>query len=73
MVKIIGNEMKHGFERAKEVSGKNAQLLYIEGNGQDAMKKACEAIRSASSAGGDNFLLLKGSRGMGLERICEEL
>ncbi|MBQ3671793.1 MAG: UDP-N-acetylmuramoyl-tripeptide--D-alanyl-D-alanine ligase [Treponema sp.] len=70
---FIGNEMKHGFERAKEVSGKNAQLLYIEGNGQDAMKKACEAIRSASSAGGDNFLLLKGSRGMGLERICEEL
>lgn len=72
-VVFLGDEMRAAFEKAAEQNVGGAELLHIAGNGASAMEEAARAVRAASGGGTGHFLLLKGSRGMGLERICEQL
>lgn len=74
LVVFFGFEMKHAYEAAKEIkesdpenSCRYPELVLVEEKNEEAIKTAYKHILKFS-AGGD-FVLLKGSRGMGLERI----
>lgn len=74
-VVFVGTEMKAGFEKARALGSLKTKVDYIEGSSEQSMMKVCGAVRDfvGGGDGKENFLLLKGSRGMGLERIVEQL
>lgn len=73
LVIFVGTEMKAGYEKALCVNHGKTKIEYIEGNSDETMNCVCKSVRCFLGAGEENFLLLKGSRGMGLERVVEQL
>ena len=67
---FIGNEMKAGYEAFNE-KNPDAESAYFEGNSEEAMDMAASEIRKHANPG--DIILIKGSRGMGLERITQRL
>ena len=77
MVVFFGFEMKAAYEKAVEIAEKKSsladekissvRLVYIGGKDEEAVNDAAKEINEFAEAG--DLLLLKGSRGMGLERI----
>jgi len=67
---FIGDEMKAGFEEAQKVSGK-AVLKYYAGKSDETIADAVNEIKEFAVPG--DIILIKGSRGMGLERITKLL
>ena len=65
MVVLVGDEIKYAL--LGKNGGKPLFFVYVKGRGENAMAQAADAIKSHSSPG--DFILLKGSRGVGLERI----
>ena len=71
---FVGTEMKAAYDAAVELAGKNAEavkLFYVAEKDDAAMEKAASYVKSVSE-GGDN-VLVKGSRGMALERVVKLL
>lgn len=76
MVIFIGKEMKAAFDAAESgnsTDGKSSSKIfkYFEGHSDADIEKACSVIKDF--AGEKDILLVKASRGMGLERIRENL
>lgn len=70
---FIGNEMKYGFEKTKTLSS-DAEIRFVSGRDDSSIEEAVNIISDfCKGSENENFLLLKGSRGMGLERILERL
>lgn len=70
MVIFAGDEMKAAFEKIRaSVSGK--EIFHYAGRSDDSMKEIAEKI--SSSVPEKSIVLIKGSRGMGLERITKIL
>lgn len=67
VVVLVGDEINYALLGKPEPEGKPIFYVYVKGRDEDAMKKAAETILSYSEPG--DFILLKGSRGVGLERI----
>lgn len=77
LIIFFGNEMSYGFEEAVKILNKKASLAdeklsnlrihYIAGKDEAAISDAAKIINEYASEG--DYILLKGSRGMGLERI----
>ncbi len=69
MIVFVGPEMKSGFEEAKKLlpAGKEIKLVHVEDYSIESMENAASEINSFSADG--DFVLLKGSRGVGLERL----
>lgn len=68
---FIGTEMKFAFEKASRSSEK--KIIFIAGNSQDSMEKAAFEVKSFLRGALNSIVLLKGSRGMGLERVSKIL
>jgi len=66
---FVGDAMRFGYEAAVKALGSTQGVLveYVGGKDDSAIKKVASIVLNFSSGG--DFLLLKGSRGMGLERI----
>ncbi len=64
---FIGTEMKVAFEAFNCSTSKKS--IFIEGNSQTAMQQASDAIKEIAPK--NSIILIKGSRGMGLERITK--
>ena len=71
LVIFIGTEMKSAFEKAKNSSEKN--IIFIAGNSQGSMEKAALEIKKVLHGILNSIVFIKGSRGMGLERISKIL
>ena len=70
MVIFAGDEMNAAFEKIKaSVSGK--EIFHYAGRSDESMKEIAEKI--SSSVPEKSIVLIKGSRGMGLERITKIL
>lgn len=77
LVVLIGDEMKAAFEKAKKIlseKGEQAEnchsemaVVYISGKDENAIKAAADKIKKVADSG--DLILLKGSRGIGLERL----
>lgn len=67
---FIGDEMKAGFEEAKKASGK-VMLKYYSGKNDETIANAVNEIKEFAVPG--DIILIKGSRGMGLERVTKLL
>jgi len=65
MVVLVGDEIKYAL--IGKNGGKPLFFVYAKGRDEDAIQKAADAINNHAKAG--DFILLKGSRGVGLERI----
>lgn len=65
MVVLVGDEIKYAL--LGKNGGKPLYFVYAKGRDENAIKQAADAINGHSKAG--DFILLKGSRGIGLERI----
>ncbi|HAZ96607.1 MAG TPA: UDP-N-acetylmuramoylalanyl-D-glutamate--2,6-diaminopimelate ligase, partial [Treponema sp.] len=59
------------FEKTKNSSVKN--IIFIAGNSQDSMEKAALEIKKVLHGSLNSIVFIKGSRGMGLERISKIL
>lgn len=59
--------MKYAYEKAKKSAGK--KIISFESKDDETMKKIAEEINSFATEG--STILIKGSRGIGLERITE--
>lgn len=66
---FVGSEMKYAFEKAKDSAGK--KIILFESKDDETMKKIAAEIKSFAPEG--STVLIKGSRGIGLERVTELL
>ena len=66
---FIGTEMKYAFDKAKKSSDK--KVMSFESKDDETMKKVAIEINSCATEG--STILIKGSRGIGLERLTELL
>ena len=66
---FIGTEMKYAFDKAKKSSDK--KVMSFESKDDETMKKIASEINSFATEG--SIILIKGSRGIGLERLTELL
>lgn len=71
LVIFIGTEMKAAFKKTKNSSEKN--IIFIAGNSQDSMERAASEIKKVLHGSLNSIIFIKGSRGMGLERISKIL
>ena len=69
-VVFVGKEMKYAYNTANKHSVK-CRFTYCEGNDEKAIKSCVQAIKKTARAG--DIVLLKGSRGMEMERITAAL
>ncbi len=69
VVVFFGDEMKYAYDEAVKLSEKNADkiILHVSGHDDKSISLAADFINKYASSG--DFVLLKGSRGMGLERL----
>ncbi|HCA19936.1 MAG TPA: UDP-N-acetylmuramoylalanyl-D-glutamate--2,6-diaminopimelate ligase [Treponema sp.] len=67
LVVFAGDEMKEAYNAARDL----CRCVYIEGHSDESMKKISDAVRSSCEKG--SVVLIKGSRGMGLERVTSLL
>lgn len=67
---FVGTEMKAGFEEASKIASK-AQVKYYEGKSDETIESVVNDIKSYAAEG--DIVLIKGSRGMGLERVTKLL
>lgn len=70
LVVFIGQEMENGYEALVE-KNPNLVAVFVSGKTDESIEKAVEEICSVAEAG--DIILIKASRGMGLERITEKL
>lgn len=63
---FAGDEMKAAYEKASSVE-KSRKFFHVSGKDENAVKKIAQIINRLASSG--DLILLKGSRGMGLERV----
>lgn len=70
LVVFIGQEMENGYEALVE-KNPNLVAVFVNGKTDESIEKAVEEICSVAEAG--DIILIKASRGMGLERITEKL
>lgn len=78
---FFGNEMEKAYEAALEVLNRKESLtegklpflrvVYVSGKDEEAVNSCASTIKDFASSG--DFILLKGSRGMGLERLIPVL
>ena len=69
LIVFAGTEMKAAYEKAVETAAakkNDVKLEYVEGCSDAAMKNIARIVEDNACAG--DFILVKGSRGMGLER-----
>ena len=59
------------FKKEKNSSEKN--IIFIAGNSQDSMERAASEIKKVLHGSLNSIIFIKGSRGMGLERISKIL
>lgn len=66
---FVGKEMVFGYEQAKSVSasGKKVHLEYFESSDDEAIKEIAQKINKSALKG--DFILLKASHGIALERL----
>ncbi|MCR5217186.1 UDP-N-acetylmuramoyl-tripeptide--D-alanyl-D-alanine ligase [Treponema sp.] len=72
LVIFAGNEMKAACDKALELEAEKKsgiKIEYAEGCSMDTMKKIGDIL--AANAGEGDIILVKGSRGMGLERVVK--
>lgn len=77
MIIFFGSEMKYAYEKAVEIAEKKSsladekissvRLIYIGDKDESAISDAAKEINDFAQEG--DLILLKGSRGMGLERV----
>lgn len=67
---FAGDEMSFAYDRARLMNG-GSGIFHVPGNGEDSMHRIAETVRGISRGG--DLVLVKGSRGMGLERVVQEL
>ena len=65
---FVGTEMESGYKCAKEANT-TKKILYFNGKDDVVMQNICDIILKIASAG--DLILLKASRGMGLERLTK--
>lgn len=70
LVVFVGQEMENGYEALVE-KNPNLVAVFVSGKTDESIEKAVEEICSVAEAG--DIILIKASRGMGLERITEKL
>ncbi len=70
---FVGTEMRSAFEaaQAKLASQTQTKLFYFAGSGEDVMRQAADAVLSLAQP--EDIVLVKGSRGMALERVTKLL
>lgn len=70
---FIGKEMSFAFDEAKKYTDEKScrKILYVENKDDAGVEKICSEVKAFASDG--DILLVKGSRGMGLERISKKL
>lgn len=68
-VVFVGDEIKSGYEAVKDIGEKS--IFYIEGSSDDAMKAVAKEVRDFAGADKNTLILVKGSRGMALERTVK--
>ena len=81
MIIFFGFEMNYAFEKAIEIAEKKSslvdekissvRLVYIGNKDESAIEDAAKEILDFAENG--DLILLKGSRGMGLERILPKI
>lgn len=75
MVIFVGDEMKYAMEAAsmdeKFLNKGDKTLKYFSGKSEETIDKVVQEVKSFACEG--DIILIKGSRGMGLERITERL
>ncbi|MCQ2247676.1 MAG: UDP-N-acetylmuramoyl-tripeptide--D-alanyl-D-alanine ligase [Treponema sp.] len=67
---FVGTEMKAAYDVARSSAGEK-KILFVEGKTDEAMEKIAGEINSSWPE--KTIILIKGSRGMGLERITQML
>ena len=67
---FVGDESRAAFESAKKIAP-NAKILYFSGRSDDTISAVASAISEFACKG--DFILLKASRGIGLERLTKML
>lgn len=65
---FAGDEIKSGYDSVKDTCGK--KLCYIEGASDDAMRRIADETENFAGGNSNTIILVKGSRGMALERSC---
>ena len=70
MVVFVGHEMKNALDSFREKNS-SAVSLHFEGHSDSDIESAVDEIRK--NAGEGDIVLIKASRGMGLERVTERL
>lgn len=70
LVIFVGTEMKYAYDAAVKNNCK-AECVYLEDKADESIEKACEKINSFASE--KDIVLVKGSRGIGLERLTKLL
>ncbi len=69
MIIFVGDEMEYGYESAVDASGK--VVKYFKGRSEETIEKVVETVKAFARSG--DIVLIKASRGMGLERITDRL
>jgi len=67
---FVGDEMAEAAKAAEKENG-GATIVQISGRSDESMQKAAQAVQATARDG--DLILIKGSRGMGLERITSLL
>lgn len=67
MLMLVGAEMDAAYKKALAAGFPHEKLCYESAHDTEAIARVAEKIRAEASAG--DFILLKGSRGMALERL----
>ena len=70
LIIFLGSEMENAYNEAKKIKSKT-KIFYIEGHEDADIEKAAKSVKKYLPEG--NLLLIKGSRGMGLERLTKIL
>jgi len=70
LIIFVGDEMHYAFESAKK-SAPNKNVMYFSGKSDETIESVASVIEKNAIAG--DLILLKASRGIGLERLTKKL
>ncbi len=71
VVFFVGKEMLNAYKKALEAAGSEKKLYHFEETTDESMKKISDAIKDHANC--DDIIFVKGSRGVGLERVVSFL